>query len=63
MTTRTKGTGLGLAIVRKIMEEHGGTILLGDNPGGGAVVTLSFPWRQDATEAVPPSEARIAHGS
>lgn len=63
VTTRTKGTGLGLAIVRKIMEEHGGTILLGDNPGGGAVVTLSFPWRQEATEAVPPSEARIAHGS
>ncbi len=48
MTTRTKGTGLGLAIVKKIMEDHGGELRLGDNPGGGAVVTLEFPVRSDA---------------
>ena len=30
VTTRAKGTGLGLAIVRKIMEDHGGEIALGD---------------------------------
>ena len=30
VTTRAKGTGLGLAIVRKIMEDHGGEITLGD---------------------------------
>ncbi|WP_374653019.1 ATP-binding protein [Dongia sp.] len=43
VTTRSKGTGLGLAIVKKIMEDHGGRLSLADRPGGGAVVTLSFP--------------------
>ncbi len=43
VTTRTKGTGLGLAIVKKIMEDHGGRLVLEDRPGGGARVGLVFP--------------------
>ncbi|MBL8652650.1 MAG: PAS domain-containing sensor histidine kinase [Alphaproteobacteria bacterium] len=43
VTTRAKGTGLGLAIVKKIMEDHGGAVILADRDGGGAVVTLQFP--------------------
>ena len=42
VTTRTKGTGLGLAIVRKIMEDHGGEIVLEDRKSGGARVRLIF---------------------
>ncbi|HWY61423.1 MAG TPA: PAS domain-containing sensor histidine kinase [Rhizomicrobium sp.] len=49
VTTRAKGTGLGLAIVRKIMEDHGGEITLGDaSEGEGAEVTLTFPMSQKA---------------
>ncbi|HVU21458.1 MAG TPA: PAS domain-containing sensor histidine kinase, partial [Rhizomicrobium sp.] len=48
VTTRVKGTGLGLAIVRKIMEDHGGEIVLRDrgDEQHGAEVTLTFPLRQ-----------------
>ncbi|MCK5547099.1 MAG: PAS domain-containing sensor histidine kinase [Rhodospirillaceae bacterium] len=42
VTTREKGTGLGLAIVRKIMEDHGGEISLGNRKGGGAIISLQF---------------------
>ena len=42
ITTREKGTGLGLAIVRKIMEDHGGELVLEDVPSGGAIVSLIF---------------------
>ena len=51
VTTRERGTGLGLAIVKKIMEDHGGTLLLRDREGGGAVVGLVFPLRQDVTDS------------
>ncbi|HEY4264401.1 MAG TPA: PAS domain-containing sensor histidine kinase [Micropepsaceae bacterium] len=52
VTTRAKGTGLGLAIVRKILEDHGGELVLedvaGDSSGEatGAVVRMVFPLRR-----------------
>jgi len=41
-TTREKGTGLGLYLARQIMDEHGGRIIAGQAPGGGAELSLRF---------------------
>ena len=48
VTTKSKGTGLGLAVVKKIADEHGARVRIGnrgsgDGPGAaGAQVSLSF---------------------
>jgi signal transduction histidine kinase len=44
------GTGLGLAIVRAIAEAHGGLVVAGRSPEGGARVALELP---HFTPAVP----------
>ena len=41
VTTRSHGTGLGLAIVKKIMEDHGGQLVLEDRPPDGETTTLA----------------------
>jgi two-component system OmpR family sensor kinase len=43
--TGAQGSGLGLAIARRVAERHGGSIVLGDGPGGaGLRVTVGLPW-------------------
>lgn len=37
------GVGLGLAIARAIVTAHGGTISVGETPGGGATVAFRLP--------------------
>jgi two-component system nitrogen regulation sensor histidine kinase NtrY len=58
VTTREKGTGLGLAIVKRIMEDHGGELLIADAPKSrGALVSLKFvpaSVSADAPESSPP---------
>ena len=43
MTTKAKGTGLGLPIVKKIVEEHGGRIVIENKSSGGTQVIVSLP--------------------
>jgi signal transduction histidine kinase len=40
---KTGGYGLGLSICKRIMEVHGGSISVTNNPGRGASFVLSFP--------------------
>ena len=40
---RRGGTGLGLAIAQRIMQEHGGKLIAGNNPDVGACMVARFP--------------------
>ncbi|WP_421995320.1 HAMP domain-containing sensor histidine kinase [Reyranella sp.] len=40
---RTGGAGLGLAITRSLVEAHGGTVVIGDAPAGGARLVVRLP--------------------
>ena len=44
-TTRPDGLGMGLTICRRIAEAHGGAIKASNHEAGGAVFTLSLPFR------------------
>jgi len=69
VTHKTKGTGLGLAIVKKIMEDHRGSIRLGDAlDGPGARAELILPELDaDALPAGAPAAMRemreLGHGA
>jgi signal transduction histidine kinase len=42
------GSGLGLYIVNGLTRAHGGTVVIGDAPGGGARIELTWPaWTDD----------------
>jgi two-component system nitrogen regulation sensor histidine kinase NtrY len=64
VTHKPKGTGLGLAIVKKIMEDHGGALLLDDRAEGpGAVATLVLPLPAAAAAPVPATDQVVLHGA
>ncbi|GEO79911.1 sensor histidine kinase NtrY-like [Pararhodospirillum oryzae] len=55
VTTRSKGTGLGLAIVKKILEDHGGDLILENAPGGGAAIAMTLPLSRSLPPETVPS--------
>jgi CheY-like chemotaxis protein len=48
-TTKQSGNGLGLCNVKKILEAHGGTVLLDSVEGAGAIFTFLLPALPDVT--------------
>lgn len=43
ITTKVKGIGLGLPLVRRIVEQHGGTVVYAPPPEGGARFVVRLP--------------------
>jgi signal transduction histidine kinase len=42
-TTKTGGHGIGLALAHRVITEHGGTLTVANNPGGGTEFTIRLP--------------------
>ena len=42
-TTKAKGAGLGLAVVKRIVEDHGGRIIVSARTGGGTTFCIRLP--------------------
>ena len=60
-----KGTGLGLSICYGIISEHGGTILVRNEPQGGATFRIELPLRSKVplASATPAESTRSARSS
>jgi signal transduction histidine kinase len=58
---RTGGIGLGVSLSRKIVEAHGGTLVVESAPERGTRVTLRLPLTTEVAQGVP-APAAPAHG-
>jgi two-component system OmpR family sensor kinase len=61
----TGGAGLGLAIVAAIVEAHGGSFGVRDNPSGGACVWIRVPGPvgRESSPMAPPTAATTSTAS
>jgi len=50
-TTKPKGTGLGLWLSRRIIQDHGGTIVPESSPGKGTTFVITLPAITDSAKA------------
>ncbi len=49
-TTKTKGTGLGLSICKRLIEQHGGSIVVASRPDQGTSFMMTLPLKQKNRE-------------
>lgn len=58
----TRGAGLGLDMVRHFVQAHGGRVEALDRPGGGTILRMSLPLREDpSTKHEQPNRQATRH--
>jgi signal transduction histidine kinase len=50
-STKKSGGGIGLALCREIVDAHGGRLALAARDGGGTIVAIWLPDRDQRSEA------------
>jgi len=53
-TTKPEGVGLGLTMSRKIVQKHGGRLMLENRPEGGAKATVLLPLDRNPDDTADP---------
>jgi signal transduction histidine kinase len=49
-TTKAKGTGFGLPVCKRLVEAHGGEIVVESEPGKGTIFTITIPDLKDHSQ-------------
>jgi signal transduction histidine kinase len=43
VTSKQHGSGIGLVVARSLCRQHGGDVMLSDNPSGGVIAIFELP--------------------